>query len=466
MSSFKHLLAAGTVATALLGPIASAHAGTDLDSRLAALESELKALKREVAERDAKIDAMEKKTAQIDAIAAKTDTMPKFKPNKLEMESADGQFSMGIGGRLQADAYLIDDGDGKVVPMGNGAEVRRARMNVYGKMFGDWRYKFEIDAAPAAYSYNSGAMTITDAFVERDLAKGLLLRLGNQYEPYGLNNLTSDNFNNFMEYALPVALWPGRSLGLQLAYTDAASFGVQAGFFGKGVQSGGLQNGSDSTNWAATGRVYYAPLNTEKALVHVGASGSYRGNENGTATFNVIPEAHGANYTLSAKATNAGQELRFGPEVALGYGSLSLQGEWTFDKISRSSGGDADVNGGYVEAGWFVTGEHRAYNVKTGLFDRPKAKNALQLVGRYSRLSLDDANLAANPINLDTKSTPTTLADARGTGTDYTVGANYYFNPNIRLMLNYVIAKDDYVAASGNPDQTYKILESRFQIDW
>ncbi len=467
MKSLRHaafaVAAFGVLSFATAAP---ALAASDIDARLEALESELHALKAQVAERDAKIDAMEKKTAKIDAIAAKTDAMPKFKPNKLEMESADGKFAMGIGGRLQADGYLVDDGNGKVVPMGNGAEFRRARMNVYGKLFGDWRFKFESDFAPAAYSYNSGSVTITDAFIEHDLTKDLMIRVGNQYEPFGLNNLASDNYNQFMEYALPVALWPGRSLGAQLAYTDAKSFGLQAGLFSKGIQSGGLQNGENSTNWAATGRGYYAPVLTGKTLIHVGASASYRGNESGTATFNSFPEAHGANYTLSAKATNAQHELRYGPEVAALYGPLSLQGEWTMDQISRNVGGDANVTGYYLEAGWFVTGETRNYNVKTGLFDRPKATNALQLVARYSRLNLDDANLSANAINLDTKSTPTTLADARGKGTDYTLGANYYFNPNVRLMVNYVIAKDDYVPTSGNPDQTYKILESRLQLDW
>ncbi|HMM15706.1 MAG TPA: porin [Parvibaculum sp.] len=460
MHSLKTGLAALMTGAALtFAASAPAFAAGDVEARIQALENELKALKAEVAARDAKIDAMEKKTADLD-------TMPKFKPNKLEMESRDGQFSIGIGGQLQADAYLIDDDGGKVVPMGNGAEIRRARMNVYGKVFGDWRYKLEADFAPAGYSYGNTSVSITDAYVEHDLAKNLLVRVGNQYEPFGLSAQTSDRYNTFMEYALPTVLWPSRQLGALIAYGDGESFGISGGLFTRGIQSGGIQNGSNAGNWALTGRGFYAPINTDKTVLHLALNGSYRGIESGSSTFNSFPEAHGANYTLAAKATNVQHELRYGPELALVYGPLSLQGEWTFARMQRNSGADADINGGYLEASWFVTGEQRNYNVKSGLFDRPKATNALQLAMRYSRLDLSDANLAASPINLDTKAVPTTLADARGTGTNYTLGANYYFNPNVRLMLNYVIAKDDYVAASGNPDQTYRVLQSRLQLDW
>ncbi|HEY4344062.1 MAG TPA: porin [Parvibaculum sp.] len=452
----KSLLATAAVAAFTFGASSASFASDDVDARIQALETSLQQLRAEVAARDAKIDAMEKKTAVID-------TLPKFKSNKLEMESSDGKFSIGLGGQLQADAYLIDGGS--LIPMGNGAEIRRGRMNVYGKMFGDWRYKFEADFAPAAYSYGNTTVAITDAFIEHDVTKNLLVRVGNQYEPFGLNVQTSDRFNTFMEYALPNVLWPSRSLGASLAYGDGKNYGLQGGFFTKGIQNGGIQNGSNSTNWALTGRAFYVPINTGHTVLHVAMNGSYRGLESGSVTFNAIPEAHGANYTLAAKATNASNEMRFGPELALVYGPVALQAEWTFDRIQRSIGADADIDGGYVEASWFVTGEHRNYNAKSGLFDRPKATNALQLAVRYSELSLDDANLAASPINLDTKAA-TTLADARGSGKDYTFGANYYFNPNVRLMVNYVMAKDDYVPASGHEDQAYRILESRLQLDW
>lgn len=453
----KSLLATAAVAAITLGAGSAAFAGDDVDARIEALETALRQLRAEVAARDVKIDAMEKKTAAID-------TMPKFKPNKLEMESADGKFSLAFGGQLQADAYLIDSG--ALIPMGNGAEIRRGRLNVGGKVFGDWRYKFEVDFAPAAYSYGNTSVSITDAYMEHDVTKHLAMRVGNQYEPFGLNAQTSDRFNTFMEYALPTVLWPSRSLGASLIYGDGKSYGLQAGLFTKGIQSGGIQNGSNATNWALTGRAFYAPVNTDRTVLHVAMNGSYRGLESGSVAFSSIPEAHGANYTLSAKATNASNEMRFGPEIALIYGPVSLQGEWTFDRIQRSIGGDADIDGGYVEASWFVTGERRVYNAKTGLFDRPKATNAVQLALRYSEISLDDANLAANAINLDTKSPATTLADARGSGRDYTFGANYYFNPNVRVMVNYVLAKDDYVPLSGHADQTYKILQSRLQLDW
>lgn len=101
-----------------------------------------------------------------------------------------------------------------------------------------------------------------------------------------------------------------------------------------------------------------------------------------------------------------------------------------------------------MEASWFVTGESRNYDVKSGTFGRPKATNAIQLAARYSRLKLEDA----------------ALTDARrGTMDNITLGANYFFNPNVRLMLNWVRADTDYTAST---DETYNIVQSRLQLDW
>lgn len=249
MKTLKHAaLAALTAGEMCTAAASTGYAASSIDARLEALENELRALRAEVAERDAKIAAMEEKTAKIDAIAAKTDDMPKFKPNKLEMESADGQFSMGIAGRIQADAYAIDDDNSALNPTGNGAQLRRARLGAYGKMFGAWQYKFEVE-------YAGDKVAIKDAYVQTGLTDELKIRAGHFKEFYGIDHLTSDNYVTFMERASSSVYWPDEAMGVGLIYGDEKLYGIQAGIYSPGVASGGA---GGTTDWSVTGRGYVA----------------------------------------------------------------------------------------------------------------------------------------------------------------------------------------------------------------
>lgn len=441
MKTLKHAaLAALTAGVMCTAAASTGYAASSIDARLQALENELRALRAEVAERDAKIAAMEEKTAKIDAIAAKTDDMPKFKPNKLEMESADGQFSMGIAGRIQADAYAIDDDNSALNAMGNGAQLRRARLGAYGKMFGAWQYKFEVE-------YAGDKVAIKDAYVQTGLTDELKIRAGHFKEFYGIDHLTSDNYVTFMERASSSVYWPDEAMGVGLIYGDEKLYGIQAGIYSPGVASGGA---GGTTDWSVTGRGYVAPQ-IGSGVVHVGLNGSYRGYETSATTkFEQRPETHLAEKVLrTGNIANPSSETRFGPEIAAVFGPVSAQAQYDWSQIDRDGGlPSVSTEGGYVEASWFVTGESRNYDVKSGTFGRPKATNAIQLAARYSRLKLEDA----------------ALTDARrGTMDNITLGANYFFNPNVRLMLNWVRADTDYTVST---DETYNIVQSRLQLDW
>ena len=60
----------------------------------------------------------------------------------LKLATDDGEFEVKIGGRVQVDSAWYDE-DG--TEMGNGTEIRRARLYLQGKMFNDWGYKLQYD---------------------------------------------------------------------------------------------------------------------------------------------------------------------------------------------------------------------------------------------------------------------------------------------------------------------------------
>lgn len=425
------ILTLATIASLTIGATTASFASDDVNARIEALEAALKELRNEVKARDEKIAAMEIKTAEIDK-------MPKFSDKKLEVQSADGKFSMGIGGRVQFDAYAMDGS--ALNKQGNGMEVRRARFNVSGKIDGSWNYKLEAEYAGSAFS-------ITDAYIEHVFGNGFAVKAGHFKEYYGIENLTSDANNTFMESALSSIYTPAQNMGIGATYTDAKLFGVQAGFFTPGISNGGAGGTSD---WAVTARAYAAP-HISSGVVHFGLNSSYRGYEASTTTkFEQRPEAHAAEKVLrTGNISNPTNETRFGPEMATIFGPVAVQGEYTWSTIERGLGlPSVSTEGGYAEASWFVTGESRNYSVKTGSFGRPKATDAIQLAVRYSHLDLSDP----------------ALSDIRnGVENDVTVGGSYYFNPQVRLMLNYIRADVDYTTA---PSEAYNIVESRLQLDW
>ncbi len=473
--TLRKILLAGTALGA-----AALIAGPAFAGSAATTQAEIDALKQQMQELQQKLDDMQIQTSDALTDIRSTVTMPNGHPT---FRTLDGAFEASIGGRLQMDAAAIDDNGGKVVAGSNGVELRRGRVNVAGKMFTTWRYKIEVDFAKGT----GNNVEMKDVILEHDtpFLANSVIRAGNQYEPFGIENVTSDNFNVFTEFSLPEnVMWPERSPGLVAVWTNNQNMGIQGGAFanGDGTSNGGAahdfsakSNGHHSTNWAATGRIYFDPIadSGSNTFVHVGGDVSYRDLEStalkgasgtnctgsmGTLqSYGTQPESHLFANTLAARSC-AEHELRYGPEFTANFGPANIQAEWDWMTIKQRFGmPDAKINGGYVQGSYFIYGGSRNYDVKSGLYGRPNIDDtALQLALRWSRLNMSDSNLTPAGSG---------LKDLRGTGNDYTIGANYYFNPNVRLMLNYVYAKDDYLSSSV-PDQNYKILETRLQLDW
>jgi len=105
---------------------------------------------------------------------------------------------------------------------------------------------------------------------------------------------------------------------------------------------------------------------------------------------------------------------------------------------------------------WFVTGESRGYDRKTGRFARIKdirhKAGAFELALRYDHMR-GEQHLSGQP----------DLIDAR---TDaWTLGGNWYLRPNLRFMLNLIDSRNrDYLAAA-TVDHT-RAVTGRLQFDF
>jgi phosphate-selective porin OprO and OprP len=85
----------------------------------------------------------------------------------------------------------------------------------------------------------------------------------------------------------------------------------------------------------------------------------------------------------------------------------------------------------YVYGSWFLTGESRPYDRAAGVFMRVKPRRDLSLRGgglgavelgaRYSHVDLDDGSVHGGVMDLGT------------------LGLNWYWNPYMKMKLNYIV---------------------------
>lgn len=363
----------------------------------------------------------------------------------LDIATYDGSFSFEIGGRLAFDAAFYNQDKNE---LGDGTELRKAYLKVEGTVFSGWDYEFEID-------FSNSEADVKDAYLTYNRFWPARITFGQFKEPFSLEELTTSKYITFMERALPNELAPGRSIGAGLR-VPRETWTAAVGLFGEGVADDVDDEGDEG--WAVTGRLTYSPIHSETRILHVGAAASYREPDSEKKVkFNVRPESHitDLKYADTGKMKNVDSLVRYGAEAAGVLGPLSLQGEYLLAEINSSHGfEDARFHGWYIYGSWFLTGESRPYKEKKGVFGRVKprsSKGAVEAAIRYSTIDLSDASITG------------------GETSNITFGLNWYINPQLRFMANYIlIDNDDDADADGDVDgnDSPEVFQTRLQIDF
>lgn len=363
----------------------------------------------------------------------------------IEISTYDGQFSFKLGGRLMLDGALYDEDKNS---LGDGTELRRARIDVEGILFADWGYEFGIDFA-------GGDADVKDAVLSYDALWPAKIQIGQFKEPFSLEEMTSSKYITFMERSLPNEFAPVRSLGIG-ARTYGDMWTAAAGIFGEGFDDDADDEGDEG--WGITGRGSFSPVHSDRSAVHLGASASFRKlNDEKEVKINQRPESHVTDikYVDTGKIPDTDNLSKYGLEIAGVFGPFSLQGEYIYTDVSREEGaGDLSFDGWYAYGSWFLTGETRPYKVKKGTFGRIKPRSkygAIELAARYSMIDLNDGAIKG------------------GKEENITLGVNWYLNPNTRLMANYIfIDNDDDADADGDliGNDDPQIFQTRIQLDF
>ena len=200
-------------------------------------------------------------------------------------------------------------------------------------------------------------------------------------------------------------------------------------------------------------------------LLHLGAAGStaLRPDQTTPLEFSSMPEIHLASKFVDTGAmTNVHDYELYSEEAAFVYGPFSAQGEYAQVQVQRIAASGLTFNAVYGYISYFLTGEHRGYNRPGGVFDRVhplhnlgsnkdgrRGWGAWELAARYSYIDLNDQNIQG------------------GRMADVTVGLNWYLNPNVRVMLNYIRSHlyDNLTPGKRIDGGDEDIFGLRFQVD-
>ena len=467
----------------------------------------------------AQVEALQESIAQIQAAQAKATPSWKGTP---QLEDKEAGWSFKVRGRIQYDVGYVSNPDDVVATrnLGFNARARRLRFGGEGTIPGGFGYKCEMDFANSSVGFGDCLLSYSPKNAPINIA------IGNQETNNGLEQQSSSRFTSFIERAaFDDAFINTRRLGINLGYTNSAGdFRINGGLW----TAHSIDSTLDNNGWIGAMRAVYSPLMDGNQL-HFGLNYQHRefqDNANGAPASGSGQPSSGQLARYRARPFTQLTDVRFvdtntfaaksddiiGIEAAGIFKSLHIAAEGQYlksnsydafdqivvndpeDVLDQFSGnqwvpdGNPSFWGGYIEAGYFLTGETRGY--KNGTWDRTKVlkpfskggMGAFQIIGRLDYLDLDSRKLHEGCTNnfvtgLSCSGSPNYTKGGKQLG--ILAGLTWIPEDYMRVLLNYShsfvsggpFADDVSGLSSSNPDvadEDYGVdaVQMRFQIDF
>ena len=446
-----------------------------LEDQLALLQAEIVALKESTsagAQRMSNGLAAQTQLAQTQTQAAQTAVaLPNGRPS---LASADGRFTANLRAFLHLDAadyrqaepgppgqdFRRGGGAGETAharDLNSGTNLRRARLGLEGKVFGDVDYAFIYEFGGSGAE---DAGRVYEASVQYNRFAPWRVKVGNFVALQGLEDLKNPNGTLFLERPTPSEIT--RSLAGGDARTALQLFGYGDRWLVSGAVTGNLPGTISSTGSATpqnfdeqlglVGRVAFSPAKGDDWRIQVGANLGYvarvadSGGPDVTSgrylvEFRERPELRvDGTRLIDTGAIEARHADTEGLEFAIQKSNFLIMTEaWRFGVQRRNSVlSDPRFHAFYIEGSWLMTGEARRYSAENAGFDGPPVANpfngkdkwgAWELAFRYSDT---DLNYHAGTLG----SAPAADAIRGGEQQIWTAGLNWYWNPTVRFMFD------------------------------
>ena len=345
-------------------------------------------------------------------------------------------------GLFQVDGYWYDndvlDLDGRDDGRDRSTGVRRFELVLKGSGPGGLGWTLGYDARGENFLDNNLSWKTGG-----DGAPTHTLLLGQAKQPNSLEELSSSRNNDFIAKATATSAYAvGRRLGASWSY-DAGGHGATVGWFGRN-----LDNDVHGAGYGL--RTWWAPVRDDGRVLHLGLSHVDRDTDGDQLRLRARPNADFAQRLIDSRTlTDVDRLATTGLEALWIAGPVKLQGEYFLARGDRIGAPDYDTGGGYASALWNPGGETWGY--RGGLPRTQVGDAGLWQVGlRYDQLDLDDGAVRGGRMEA------------------WTLGVNWYWRRNLKLMLNQVEASSRRTdpATGARIDDAPSITEARVQLHW
>ncbi len=373
------------------------------------------------------------------------------------VRSADGNFSMRVGGRAalhtlyqqektaQNDSFFMD----------------RARFYLEGVLYKYFQYKVETD-----FTSSSG---LRDAYLNVTYFPQANVQVGQYKVPFSYEALLSKRYLDLVERSAVTlsTVNPSRDIGFMVH--GRVGGGLLS--YQLAVLNGSGQNRADNNSAKdLAARFVLAPFVSQKNSLLAGL------NFGGAVTYGHEPKSKSISgisptgFEFFRAVDVRGDRVRADGHLAWSYGPYSLTGEYIYTAEERQKLGkkhedlsDFVTQGGYIGGTWLLSGENKVFNKPNRpllIFLDPTGKmdgwGAWELAARYETFNLDNEGGSGRPGALKRN----TFEAAR-------FGVNWYLNPWTRISLEYLYSLFDDAKRSPRPGHhAVNSILSRVQVEF
>lgn len=473
--TFKTTLLAGTVIAAFAAAPAAAQqiSPTQAQAQIEALNQQIQALQSQVR---SLAEKMEKEVAAVDKKVTALPTVS-VDGGRMRIRSADRAHDMAIRARLHFDYGHWFPGQNNTNDYQDGFGVRRAFLGVNGTVFTDWGYEFTANFA----GNRGGTSQIQAANISYRGVKDWVFIAGVSQPKMTLDDSTSSNDIPFIERASIVNNFVGvagsdsRTLvGFTTTQMNGALF--LAGYL-TGDQTG--QTGAFDDQANLVGRAAFRAFEDNQSGIGIGTSGFYQFEPRQAAGAGQVPalptftgqaelRPGAQNVTLTSLPAITGRVdsvYGYGADIGAYFKNFWAAAEYYtmgLNTNAASNYNDPSFDGYYIAAGWVLTGERRRWangewgGVRPSWPVGQRGMGAWEIAVRYSVVNTDDEG---------SRRSGTLPANAAvGEHTVWTFGVNWYLNPAVRVMANYIMAESDRVGT--RPDVKTDAAAVRLQFQF
>ena len=428
-----------------------------------------------------------------------------FPGGRPTISSSDGRMSFAIGNQTQFDYgtyYQNPNSNTQFPDLNNGVNLRRERIFFVAK-FDDFTLNVTPDLGGSPDGVNT-SQYLYEANLNFTGFKPFTATLGyfkpwfSLYDSQSSNDFLLMERPSIIEISRNVAAGDARATfpsvkvsndGISLPWGSGSYFAALA-FTGApyGAQTSSLLNGEQL---GMVGRLAGRPYYDEDWNFHLDVSGEnvFHPNINASGTpgvsretlsFGDRPEDRAAdqNKLINTGSLSSSSASVIGGEVAGNWRNFLLQGGYyqIYDIQSKLPGVPApglSFNGGYVEAGWNITGEPFRYNVGSAAFARPKVDDPFIINENGFSPGVGAWQLAArwSVMNLNSSVTPGVSQSKTGGifgGYQQIFGAALSWYPNdwIRFEMQFQYSMVDKLNSLGTVQigQHFQTLSGRMQV--